>query len=354
MYGISNILCGVLLLNLYLYIGGAEIIRCVNQAGQNKPGSDLKLVLEKYGQSVMNDFVPRKLESQFYFGSYQRDPFLWGFVRPNEDVGQDAIFEAIKDGWFANRADGVLEIDLSDEKYNVIGNNRDIELTKIKYLVYDQLGRCPESLIIFRHTQQQAGDHGIGITVGILDFLHDVALHAPDFSRVVPGSKAMYIFEIVVVESKTEILELLSEEHQDLGDSTISFIEHAQRIQEAINKEYFGRWQAIATRMWITWAIDLSQKSKLRIYRSIMRPLKQKFQNLGYHINFDAHQESLHCDNLSPKRKGIQPIFDYLTEGTIKSIVESCPDPDEKNLKWVAEGSDIICVNLCPKTEDIN
>jgi len=79
-----------------------------------------------------------------------------------------------------------------------------------------------------------------------------------------------------------------------------------------------------------------------------MRPLKQQLQNRGYHINFDGVQESMHCDSLSPPHRGIQPILDYLTEETIKGILESCPDLEEKNVKWTVEGTNIVCVNLCP------
>jgi len=134
-------------------------------------------------------------------------------------------------------------------------------------------------------------------------------------------------------------LKLLSEEH--LEHSTIGYLNHAQVIHDAVVKEYFGQWRATGTRLWVTWVFDLSQSTKLKIYREKLRPLKQNLQNLGYHINFDPEQEKLHCQNLSGPHKGIKVMLDFLTEKSVKMILEkSCPEK-ELSLVWEVDGSGV-------------
>jgi len=276
----------------------------------------------------------------FFFGdTVQRDPFLWAFVRPNQDFGHEIIFKAIRKAWFDTEADGVLSIDLSAETYHVTSQQLEPILNETKEQIRKQLEKCPESIILLRQSQQHT-------PLSIIDFLHDVSQMSTDLKSNVDGSKAIYILEVVVKEEKSALGQLLHES-QVKHQKTIHFLRHSQKIRESILREYFGQWRAIGTRLWVTWEIELTQKTKLKMYRRKFHAIKNRLQyENNLHINFPEENEEEHCNNLSPPQQGIMAMLEFLSEDHIKSVVlKTCPE-NEQWLSWSVNGTLVKCDHL--------
>jgi len=222
--------------------------------------------------------------------------------------------------------------------------------------------RCPESLIILRNAHLLAGtskaDH-------FFDFLHDVSSMSTSLNAAneVSGNKAIYLLEVVIGGSKQFSAEttagklLFDEKTKPYLTSSgqwdlVGLTEHQQKLLNTEELQgIFHKWIATQTRLRIFWISDLSQETKLRLYRDLIRDrfriLARAQKDGGFfedpvRISFTEEMEEKHCTNLSPQfelrkiaenqelrelkevRHGTNLIFEATGFDKLREVLESC------------------------------